>query len=419
MSKYLSTIITVIAFLTGCASGPRSPEEWLNFQIADAKASLAKGDDGAATLQIANALESPAGRLRIKELFATTPRAQTAYYASLEMTIFEISTPAAATAAKSKIDNIISAGVLSVSQIDFLRSALDKRVQVGNSNGSISFDLTTNVADFPVLAGEEAKSLMLQRTLDALSRNDRRAQQIDALMAFVKGQGKASLQGKRVETLLPTLGIRRNELEAVGSVFPEYADLRKTEISGRVSLQLKGSDRIFAEDLLQSLRSKIQGIDWEMAQVPKKIHITVERIRADEKISPERTETITYAQGEVNTLAAALLMPRNASYIFEVVSGEAEIEYGYAVMATVDQIVVYDELVRGKVGGKFSRCQNSRIQNVFGGVSSAGFVANADMQRRCGGPKSVSIDDLRRGVLSKVSDSILKVPQIKAIHDLN
>ena len=68
--------------------------------------------------------------------------------------------------------------------------------------------------------------------------------------------------------------------------------------------------------------------------------------------------------------------------------------------------------MRGKVGGTYARCENARIQNVFGGVTSAGFVANDDMQRRCNGQRSVQVEDLRRDVLSKILESVKNVPQI-------
>jgi hypothetical protein len=112
-------------------------------------------------------------------------------------------------------------------------------------------------------------------------------------------------------------------------------------------------------------------------------------------------------------------MPRNASYLYEVVSGGAEIEYGYVISAIVDGKMVHDEVVRGKVGGEYQRCQNSRIQNVFGGVSSANFVANDDMKQRCASPSSASIEELRKDVFSKIVDGVLKVPKIKLVHDLN
>jgi hypothetical protein len=215
------------------------------------------------------------------------------------------------------------------------------------------------------------------------------------------------------------MNIRRDELDAVAKVFPKYAAVRKDEITARVLLQVKNGDRILADDLRQSLRDKVRGIELVSSADPKTTVLTIERIRNDEKILPEQSKTIIYAQHEVDIMSAVLLMPRNASYIYEVVSGGAELEYGYVVTATVDGKVIYDELIRGKVGGQYRRCQNARIQNVFGGTSSAGFVANDDMRQRCAGPSSVSIEQLRQEVFSKIIDGVLKVPPIKLAHELN
>jgi hypothetical protein len=118
-------------------------------------------------------------------------------------------------------------------------------------------------------------------------------------------------------------------------------------------------------------------------------------------------------------LSAALLMPKNASYLYDVVSGGAKIEYGFVVTATLDGRTIHDQVVRGQVGGEYRRCQNARIQNVFGGFSRADFVPNDHMQRICNGPSSASIDDLRKEVLSKVADGVLAVSTVKAAHDAN
>ncbi len=112
-------------------------------------------------------------------------------------------------------------------------------------------------------------------------------------------------------------------------------------------------------------------------------------------------------------------MPRNASYLYDVISGGAEIEYGYVITAVADNKTVYDKLVRGKVEREYKRCQNKRIQNVFGGVNSAGFIANDDMKNRCSGQSSLDINDLRGEVFSILVEGILSVPSIREVHDLN
>ena len=238
-------------------------------------------------------------------------------------------------------------------------------------------------------------------------------------MEYVQNVGDSSAEGKRIETLLSTLNFRREELNFVERVFPKYAAARREEISTRVHLQVKNGDRLLSDDIAQALKGRVRGVDWVSSSSPKAITLVIERVRNDEKTIPERSETITYSQTEVDLLSAALLMPRNASYIYEVVSGGAEIEYGFVVTAMQDGKQIFDEVIRGKVSGQHRRCQNSRIQNVFGGVSSAGFIANDDMNRRCSSSSQVTIDQLRKDVFSEVIQGVLKVPPIKATHEFN
>jgi hypothetical protein len=89
------------------------------------------------------------------------------------------------------------------------------------------------------------------------------------------------------------------------------------------------------------------------------------------------------------------------------------------VTATHRDKQIFDEIVRGKVGGQTNRCQNLRVQNVFGGVTSIGYIANNDMKARCGGSIATPIEDLRREISTKVLDTVLKVPTIKYAHTEN
>lgn len=148
--------------------------------------------------------------------------------------------------------------------------------------------------------------------------------------------------------------------------------------------------------------------------------LTIERVRHNEKMIPEKAQTITYSQYQVDAFKAALLMPNNASYLYEVISGGAEIEYGYVLTAEEEGKPVYEEIVRGKAEERYQRCQNARVQNVFGGVSSAGFEANDDMKQRCSGAATtVSIENLRENIYANLAKAALKVPSIKAVHNLN
>lgn len=415
----IATILSLSAFLSACATYPQSREDQATYHASEARSAISKGDSTNAANQIDVALTRPTGDAKIKELFASYPKGRDYYLAYLEKSIVEVSSAYQAAAAFEKLSTVKSAGILPEDQVRELFTKLMKVVADGNTTGSVPFDLGDKIDLFPELKSPAHQQVIVNRSIKNLQGNGSGSRPVSALVEYVQRIGIDSVEGKRIESLLPSMNIRRDELDAVAKVFPKFAAARKEEITARVFLQVKNGDRLLSEDLLQTLRSRVRGVEWVPSVGPKITTLVIERLRNDEKTLPERSQTITYAQHEVNLLSAALLMPRNASYLYEVVSGGAEIEYGYVVSAVADGKTIYDEVIRGKVGGEYRRCQNARIQNVFGGVSSAGFVANDDMQQRCAGPSSASIDELRKEIFSKVVDGVLKVPPIKVAHELN
>lgn len=414
-----ATILSLSVILSACATYPQSREDQATYHASEARSAISKGDSTNAANQIDVTLTRPTGDAKIKELFASYPKGRDYYLAYLEKSIVEVSSTYQAAAVFEKLLTVKSSGIFPEDQVRDLFTRLMKVVTDGNTTGSVPFDLGDKIDLFPELKSPAHQQIIANRSIKNLQGNGSGSRPVSALMEYVQRIGIDSEEGKRIETLLPTMNIRRDELDALAKVFPKYAATRKEEITARVFVQVKNGDRLLSEDLLQMLRSRVRGVEWVPSAGLKTTTLVIERLLNDEKILPERTQTITYSQGEVNFLASALLMPRNASYLYEVISGGAEIEYGYVVSAVADGKTIHDEVIRGKVGGEYRRCQNARIQNVFGGVSSAGFVANDHMQQQCAGPSSASIDELRKDIFSKVVDGVLKVPPIKATHELN
>lgn len=56
---------------------------------------------------------------------------------------------------------------------------------------------------------------------------------------------------------------------------------------------------------------------------------------------------------------------------------------------------------------------------MFGGVSPAGFVANDDMRARCSGGQSGNMETLRSEVRQALAGEVVKIPSIKAVHEVN
>jgi hypothetical protein len=164
---------------------------------------------------------------------------------------------------------------------------------------------------------------------------------------------------------------------------------------------------------------RLKGIEFVETSDSKTVVITIERLRFNESRLPDRTQTITYAQYEVNLAAAMLLMPRNASYLYEITTGGAEIEYAFVVKGSRDEKSLLDVLIRDRRAAEYATCSNARIQNVFGGVQRADFLANDDMARRCRNSASISIDDLRRLVYGEIAETISKMEPLSRAQFLN
>lgn len=404
--------------LAGCASIPTTSEGQADYYVEKASDAFGKGDLFGTAYNVQAALDRITGDVKVNSLFERQPKAREAYVAYLDETIRSITDAREARRAFRKISDVKS--VLTVQQVNALTSKLNDLVANGNANNSLAFTLGEDISYFPVLNTPTARQRIVERTIRVLQASVSSPRPTQGLMDYVRQVGKESDQGKRIGSLLPTLNIRRDELDLVAVQFPEFAAARKDSMTTKVFLKIKNADRLFSDDLTALASRKIRGVEWLKNDGQKITTVLVERIRNDEKTIPERSQTITYAQHEVDIVAAALLMPRNAAYIYEVVTGGAEIEYGYVITAILDGKNIHEEVVRGKSGGEATGCQNARVQNVFGGVTSAGFTANDDMKRRCSGSSgSGSIDVLRQEVLDKIVDGVLTVPAIKLSHDVN
>jgi len=242
---------------------------------------------------------------------------------------------------------------------------------------------------------------------------------IEGLIAYLKSPASNLNNRNLVMEALPNLNIRLNELNSIGVLFPKFAAERRRALTLRVFVEVKNADRLFSDDVLNALKNGIRGLDLLTTPGDEEIRITIERIRHEEKSIPERTETITYANSDVDFMKAYMLMPKNASYLFDQITGGAEIDYGYVLTISQNKKKIHEDVIRGKTGGEYRRCQNARIQNVFGGITPASFSANSNMESRCGGASSISMDDLRTKAFGEIVKGILKVDTINNIHLAN
>lgn len=412
----------LITFL-GCTktyhpSYPTTTEERISLNVERAKQAIIAGNEVNAGLFVYQALELPGGEDRIEELFTEYPQSRGIYLSYLYKNIDHIASVYSARKLLKDINKNKEKGILSNIETIDLIDKLNIVVVEGNLNDLLEFYLGDNIDAFPQLKLPEHQEIIVNRTLKILQDTDIKRRPINELMEYVKSVGKDSLEGQKVEQMLPSLNIKRNEIEIVAEVFPKFAHEREKEVTLDVYFIIENADRIFIEDVFQAIRQRIKGIKWVKSSDNEVLTVIIEQIRNNEVHLPERKQTIFYHQHQVSFWNAALFMPVNSKYIFDEVSGGIEIEYGYIVSAIKENITVYEEIVRGNIKRTYLRCENARIQNVYGGETIAEFIANDDMQRRCSRPSNVSMEMLRKEVLSKIVDEVSKIPSIQAVQGL-
>lgn len=419
MKRSLSCIVGVlVVLLAGCATYPQDPERQARYHVDTAQAQFSKGNTEFAGAQIDVALERPNGNRYVQEWFDSTPRAKTMYQTYLSGRVAQVSNLRDARELVSDLERIESAGVLSSKQVADLRTALLDQVLSGNRRNTIKILISDDISRFPDLKSRDHQKIIFDRTVQQLQGSDE-PRPLKELFAYIEKTGRDSSEWKTVEGALPSFHIRRSELDTVGRLFPSFAEQRAANLTRLISLEVKNADRLFSDDLQKELKTSVKGVKWVARGEPKSLTLVIDRVRHKETSIPDSTETVIYAQHQVNLVAAALLMPRNASYMYEVVKTGAAVDYGYVVTLSGAGKVLSDDVVRGRLESIRTRCQNARIQNVFGGTTSAEFIANDDMQNRCAGSQQGGADDLNAQLVSKLVEGVLNIPEIKAVHLAN
>lgn len=317
------------------------------------------------------------------------------------------------------LNRVKAIDVFPYDKIKQLFTTLNKKVVDGNKSGNIQYLLGDNIDEFPELKSIENQKYMVDRTIKAIQDKPKyRDIELGGIIQYVKKIGRDSPDGKKIESALPTMHLRGSELGIIADVFPEFAAKMKEQLTLNVYLQLINIDALSQEDITNAIKNKIKGINLISSPDKKSIAIKIERIRNNERSIPEQIQTISYTQTQVNLAAAVLLMPRGATYMYELISGGYSIEYGFTISAILDMKERYKNNIRGEVKDEYRYCQGSRIQNVFGGVTPADFIANEDMQLKCSqSSRSVSLDNLRNGVFQVVASELLNIPEIKKVHE--
>jgi hypothetical protein len=408
----LSALLVVVA---GCATTYTEEQRATSF-VQEAADSLARGGVSDAGKKLDIALDWQTGPQQIGAYFDKQPSASGAYVSYLQTEIANATTAPVAQKRRTTLDILRANKVLPTSVLDTLDRQFESVVADAHRRGTLEVTLADPLASLPALSSPEQQRIILTRTIASIRQNQHLIKRpIEELAAYYQRDDVSAENKALIRDALPSLNLKRDELKHIEGAVPSFAASRRDELTIVATLQVKGADRLFKDDLEAELRRP--GVQWTASSQASGATIVVERLRHSEAALQDGTETIRYADYQVDALKAGLFMPRNASYIYEVITSGAAIEYGYVVTASTDGKQTYEEVVRGDERLESKRCQNARVQNAFGGTKPAGFVANDDMALRCAGDNVDAIGTARSRVNRAIAAAIFRVPQIKKVVD--
>lgn len=178
------------------------------------------------------------------------------------------------------------------------------------------------------------------------------------------------------------------------------------------------ADRLLEIDLADVLRARVPGARLVPASgaPADALRVMVARLRYEERPQAEARSTVSVGYNDVGTVRAALLMPRGATYLYDLVTSGAEIDYVYEVKATQGGAEVGASVLRDRARQDHRACANFRVQNVFGGVKPVDWYANDRMQADCAGGSAgtagASMDAARKQVLEALAARVAALPPL-------
>lgn len=411
----LLALVSLLGLLGGCATTggfPSDPKDQALWYVERAAGQAERGDFERVSYMLTEAVSRPGGVEAAKDFLVKSPSVNTRLADYLQQTSKN-------SINKEELNNLAryssalgKSGV--IKDAEQLTKSIEANVARKNSMGEVNWLLSDDTSNLYALQSAEAQKIIFERSLDVITDKQRPQGLAKALAEYLSKPERTSVDLSYAKQKLWKTSLRRSELQEFQRVFPDLVSAKLADLTVYVQVNVTPSDRLMEEDLKERLRQISNNYmvlkNGEQGNATT-INVTVEKLRAEDRQLPSQSQTVTYAQHDVDLLKAALLMPRNASYMYEWKTGGVELEYGYVIRLNQNGKVLLDELIRGTITEKFVSCDNPRIVNVFGGTTRADFVANSDMSSRCSGAtsSSPSAQDIKGRVLALLVDKIVSV----------
>jgi hypothetical protein len=427
-SAFLLVLVTALC-LAGC--GTTVGDRTLSFLsgkcgkvVAEAEANLERGEAYYdAYSQVLPCLESnkPSERRTGQQLFEIEPDLEKRVAEELGVEISGLRSVSAVAALAVKL-NTLRRSPFSPDLVSALEGSFKDAIAAGNKAGTIPFLLHHAQSRQDPLNSDEHFVIIVERSIVVLESNpsSARREHVMALVSKLKEHPRKHHVRGRLEKLVPEFEFSAGaKIKMFAEFTPEYILELRQRLLTHLYIETTPTNKLLELDLVQRIEGKYVLLDVHRGAPGRTLNksdilINIEELAYAEREIPERRVTRTIPRYNVNIFAAVLAMPENSSYMYEHVTRGSKIEYAYSVTATDSKgNQVYEQIVRGTENSARNECQNRRVQNVFGGVQAASFVANDAMAAECAQGDTATTTDLRGRVLRKLNAAISRIPKIR------
>lgn len=256
---------------------------------------------------------------------------------------------------------------------------------------------------FPFLKSGKHLEMVVDKEVELASEDSERS--LDEIGVLLRQPSVSPELKHSALKRLQDSGVSSDRFGDIKDVVDEFGGIIGAEYVIPLYVEYSPRDDVALFDLM-SLLDQNPFIEVVSTESKAKLSLHISQVILREREIPEKVETIRYSTLEIDAVTSTLYMPKNSTYMFDLKTGGYELRYAYSFEILEGGRVVSSDRISGEKSESYKDCANQRVQNVFGGVSQANFVANEHMRRICAGSSSrVDIDK----ALSELSQDIYMV----------
>jgi len=403
--------------LSGCITTgreyPKNEADQVQWYLDGVKEAYTVKNYSGIAYSISKAVTKTDGKKAVIRLFKKNPNIKTGLVNYLSTEITTVKNKSKFNRLREYVSTYDKHQLFESDKILKLQSHILSRIRTSNITGKIDWLLSDNIK-FEQPHSDKQNKIIFNRSLAYIENNKKTDELMPYLVNYLTSKQRTKQELQSAKNILKNASLRRAHVVQLKTIYPDLVKEYLDKMEIKIQLTIVPQDRLLEEDLrakLVNASEYYKVLRYGEESQSKTVNITVEKLLEKERQIPVQTQTISYTEHEVDFFESAFYMPRNSTYMFDLVEGGVELEYGYVVRLEYSNEKLIDDVVRGTLHENFTNCKNKRIVNVFGGTSSPNFIANDHMQSMCDSSANLqpSYQDLKDRVQDLLVDKITSV----------